>query len=244
MKKLSFLLSAAIILFAASCNQSTTESENNNGNVQNEEEQNRPDNMPSEDNTSQNNTVDKLTMRTYSPDMAAQVDYKGEVVHGEAWEDANGKNFVIFTEIFDEEKAEIDGVKDKFLYAYHFADKGNGYEELRMIQDWEKECDLSNDAEFRFHTLNITDLDNDNKAEITFIYRLGCTSDATPVPMKLMMLEDGDKYAIRGNTSLKRYNHEGEMNVDASFNDAPDEFLPFAKGIWESDREYFNKFNE
>jgi hypothetical protein len=133
--------------------------------------------------------------------MAAQADFDGKVIRGEAWVDANGKNFVIITEKRIEHK---DYSRSTYLYAYHYANKG----------------------------------------EITFVYRLGCDGDPTPVPMKLMMLEDGDKYAIRGTTSLEMYNHVGEMNVDASFNDAPDEFLPFAKKIWESDREYFNKFNE
>ena len=228
MKNLSLI--TVLLLLLSSCG--------NSGNKK-EEKAKEADKKIQEVEKTQDYTIDNLVMKGYSPEMAAQVDYKGEVIKGKAWQDANGKNFIIFTEIFDKEKAEINGVKDKFLYAYHFADKGDGYKKLRMIKDWEKECDLINHAEFRFKTLNITDLDRDNKAEITFIYRLGCNMDPTPVPMKLMMLEDGDKYAIRGKTAIERMNIAGEMNVDPSFTDAPKQFLTFAKKRWESDKAYF-----
>jgi len=233
MKNLSLL--TVLLLFLSACSNSGTNKEKLK-----EEKAKVADNEVPEMEKSPDYTINDFVMKGYSPEMAAQVVYKGKVLKGKAWQDANGKNFVIFTEIFDKEKADRDGVKDKFLYAYHFADKGDGYKKLRMIKDWEKECDLINHAEFRFKTLNITDLDRDNKAEITFIYRLGCNMDPTPVPMKLMMLEDGDKYAIRGKTAIERMNIAGEMNLDASFNDAPRQFLTFAKKIWDSDREYFS----
>jgi hypothetical protein len=245
MKKLSLLFGAAIMFFAISCNESETDEEKLKEELKAELKEEMASETENEAEKTPDYTINDFVMKEYSPDMAAQTDYKGEVQKGKAWQDANGKNFVIFTEQYSEKDMDSGAPKKtRYLYAYHFADKGDGYKELRMIQDWEKECDLINNAEFRFHTLSITDLDKDNKAEITFIYRLGCIMDASSVPMKLMMLEDGDKYAIRGTTSLEQYNHVGEMNVDASFNDAPEEFLPFAKKIWESDREYFNKFNE
>ncbi len=246
MKKLHLITGTALLLFAFACNSRKSDNEKLKEELKAElkeemaREAENKEKKESEVEKTPDYTINNFVLKSYSPEMAAQVDYKGKVLKGKAWQDANGKNFVIFTEEFDKEKADKNGIKDIFLYAYHFADKGTGYKQLRMIKDWEKECDLINHAEFRFKTLNITDLDMDNKAEITFIYRLGCNMDPTPVPMKLMMLEDGDKYAIRGKTSIKRMNIEGEMNVDASFNDAPMQFLKFAKDIWELDKEYFS----
>ena len=185
--------------------------------------------------------IDDFVMKSYSPEMAQQADYDGKVIHGEAWEDANGKNFVIFTNKKIEHKQPSRSI---YLYAYHYADKGDGYKLMRKIQDHEEKCDLAMHAEFRLKTLEITDLDKDNKAEITFVYRLGCNGDPTPVPMKLMMLEDGEKYAIRGTTLVKmgpEHSYGGEMNVDASFKNAPDGFLEHAKKIWNSDKDYFNE---
>lgn len=242
MKKLPLLTVIPLLIFAFACNNSKSDREKLKEDLKEElkeELATKAGNKDPEEVKTPDYTIEDFVMKGYSPKMAEQVDYKGEVIEGKAWQDANGKNFVIFTEIFDKEKAEMNGVKDKFLYAYHFANKGKGYKELRMIQDWEKECDLINHAEFRFNTLNITDLDKDNKAEVTFIYRLGCNMDPTPVPIKLMMFEDGEKYAIRGKTSIESMNIPGEMNVDASFNYAPIQFLEFAKKVWESDKEYF-----
>ena len=72
------------------------------------------------------------------------------------------------------------------------------------------------------------------------MYRLGCTGDASPVPLKLMMLENSDKYAIRGTTLVdldKIYGGGGklggEKEVDASFKNAPKGFLDFANEQWE-----------
>ena len=232
-------LFTVLILLLAACGDSGTDKENLKEDLKEEFKEKMANETDNETKKAPDYTIDDFVLKGYSAKMAAQVDYKGDVLKGKAWQDANGKNFVIFTKMFDKEKADRNGVKDKFLYAYHFADKGDGYKKIRMIKDWEKECDLINHAEFRFKTLNITDRDRDNKAEITFIYRLGCNMDPTPVPMKLMMLEDGEKYAIRGKTAIERMNIADEMNVDPSFNEAPDEFLSFAKEIWESDKEYF-----
>ena len=235
-----------MLFFAFACNNSKSDNEKLKEELKaelKEEMASDAENKEKKESEAEKNpdyTINSFVLKSYSPEMAAQVDYKGKVLKGKAWQDVNGKNFVIFTEEFDKEKADKNGIKDKFLYAYHFADKGTGYKQLRMIKDWEKGCDLINHAEFRFKTLNITDLDKDNKAEITFIYRLGCNMDPTPVPMKLMMLEDGDKYAIRGKTSIKSMDMKGEMNVDAAFNHAPGQFLQFAKDIWELDNEYFS----
>lgn len=184
----------------------------------------------------------EFRMGTFNNSMAQNLSYEGDIVRGEAFDDANGKNIVLFTRKEKETHySEGPGDRSIYLYAYHFADKGDGFKKLTDIKDWEKDCGLVNHAEFRFSTLKITDLDNDGFAEITFMYRLGCNSDPTPIPIKLMMLENGKKYAIRGTTRVEMgTEHFGdEMNVDPSFNNAPKEFLDFAKKVWETDKSYF-----
>lgn len=213
MKKINLFLLAAVLIIACGCgSQSNGDSSN-------------------------------VKMKRFNNKMAAGLDYKGTIVHGEAWEDVNGKNFVIFTQTIEETfYEEGPGDKSVYLYAYHFADKGDGYQKMVRIRDWEENCGLVQHAGFRLHTLNITDIDNDGVAEITFVYRLGCNSDPTPVTMKLMMLENGVKYAIRGTTLVElgsEMTYGGEMTVDPAFNNAPNGFLDFAKKIWESDKSYF-----
>jgi hypothetical protein len=219
---------------------------------QNQEEENQV-NIETHSKTAETKTAETKTAETkttelligsFNKSMAKNLNYEGEIVHGESWEDANGKNLMIFTRK-EIEKTSLEGPSETsiYLYAYHYADKGDGYKQLIKIQDWEEKCDLVNHAQFRQKTINITDLNKDGKAELTFIYRLGCNGDPTPVTMKLIMLEDGEKYAIRGTTLVvlsPEYKYGGEMNIDASFNKAPKEFLDFAKKIWETDKNYFN----
>lgn len=181
-------------------------------------------------------------MGKFNNSMAQNLSYEGDLVRGEAFDDANGKNIVLFTRKEKETHySEGPGNRSIYLYAYHFADKGDGFKNLTDIKDWEKDCGLVNHAEFRFNTLKVTDIDNDGFAEITFMYRLGCNSDPTPIPIKLMMLENGKKYAIRGTTRVEMGTEHfgGEINVDPSFNNAPKEFLDFAKKIWKTDKSYF-----
>jgi hypothetical protein len=52
--------------------------------------------------------------------------------------------------------------------------------------------------------------------------------------MKLIMHEGVTKYAIRGTMLLEtpQGSYGDEMKVDASFDGAPKEFLPYAKDEW------------
>jgi len=192
-------------------------------------------------------SVAKLEMSKFHYTMLEEVEYDGEYVFAKAWADTNGDNFILFTEKVIEHEPESEygqTSKSKYLYAYHFADKGDGFKLIRKIQDWEKECDIVMHADFRLSTLRVTDLDQDAKAEVTFVYRLGCNGDPTPVPMKLMILEDGDKYAIRGTTLVKMGPHRkgGEMTIGENMKNAPKAFLEHAKKIWNSDKEYRGDF--
>ena len=92
-------------------------------------------------------------------------------------------------------------------------------------------------------SLSLTDLNNDNYGEICFVYYLGCTNEYYHDGIKLMFLENGEKYAIRGTTNLvggmiSDNPIPGETNVDGTFKNAPDEFLTFANGVWAKFQEH------
>jgi hypothetical protein len=78
-------------------------------------------------------------------------------------------------------------------------------------------------------------LDKDSFAEIAFMYKLGCRSDVSYDVLKLILLENGEKYAIRGETliSLNNEKYGGKKEIDKSFNNAPQEFLNFANELWD-----------
>lgn len=180
-----------------------------------------------------------LQMKDFQMSMAEALDYKGKITLGKAWDDANGENVLLFTEEHKRTKTADGPVQNWYLYAYHYADKGDGFELKRKIQDYELKCDIALAAEFKKESVSITDINSNAIAEITFVYHLGCNGDPSPVPCKLMMLEDGEKFAIRGTTLVRgadfgfERDMGGETKVGGNFKNAPEGFLDFAKNKWE-----------
>lgn len=168
-------------------------------------------------------------------DMAEQVDYTGDVVYGKSWQDQNGENLLVFSEKTTiTEATEGPSSRSIELHAYHYADGGNGFELVREVKDFERDCGFANGARFIEPSVTITDLNNNNYAEITFMYRLGCSSEYTSNPQKLMLLENGEKYAIRGNTKAyygPEHSMGGEMNVEPELQ-AAEAFYAHATDLW------------
>jgi len=168
----------------------------------------------------------------------------GKIITGKRWQDANGMNIVFFSQ--KEIKKTIGNEPDRLmrkLHVYHFAKQENdSYKLIREVKDATTECGFENRAKFDTQNIAITDIDKNSFGEITFTYRLGCSSELSPDGLKLIMLENGKKFAIRGNT-LVHYGPEtfgGKTNIDTSFNNAPENFLKHAKGIWEKAQIHLN----
>jgi len=167
------------------------------------------------------------------------VEYKGKIVASARWDDDNGDNILLVTETKKKEvpdkKYPEETVFEKELYGYHYILSGSSAKLLWKIQDFEKDCMFDITLEYIPKSLSITDLNNNGIAESTFIYKMTCRGDVSPALFKLMMHENENKYAIRGEGIVKTPTESygtGKMNVDKSFNDAPDEFLKYAKEQW------------
>jgi hypothetical protein len=219
MRKLFNSLIASLILFSA-CGGSNSESQ-----------------------SEATDAIDQTSypLKTFEKDKMAQLSYVGEFVDGKAWTDKNGENMLIFTSKMEENPSDEYGPSTSVeLYVYHYADPGNGYKLVREVKDFEKDCGFDNRAVFSKTSVSITDLDQNGYAEIIFVYRLGCTSELSPDSLKLIMLENGNKYAIRGNT-LVDYGSEkagGETSIDPEFEKAPKQFLEHARQIWTKEQEH------
>lgn len=146
--------------------------------------------------------------------------------------DKLGVNYIVYSQ----SQKSYGDTHTKKLYLYHYVEANSRFRLLRKIYDFQ-ECHESESILLKIldKSLSITDLDNDNIAEVTFIYRLVCQSDVSAIPMKLMMLENGKKYALRGACAV-RYNgviydveHSG-YKIDKSFRNR--KFLKFAKKEW------------
>ena len=150
------------------------------------------------------------------------LEIKGKTVYQKFWKDANGENVILFTN------------NETELFVYHYVFLANGEKLLRKVYDFIKDCEFDMFLKFISDSIIVTDLDQNDIGEITFAYRKACVSDVSPIGLKLLVLENGNKYIIRGNsiTDLGEFKIGGEKNVDVSFDNAPEEFLKHANAIW------------
>ena len=162
-----------------------------------------------------------LDVSKYNPE---KLPHQGQISFKRIWHDLNGENIVLFT------------LKNYELFVYHYVIKNDIVRQLRKVYDIEADCEYDLSLYFIDSSIVISDLDQDNYGEITFAYRKACRSDVSSSTMKLLTLENGEKYIIRGTTkiSLPGYSEEGQKNIDPSFYNAPHPFLTNANRIWQA----------
>lgn len=168
-------------------------------------------------------------------------DLSGLFVTGVTWYDGMGENFVIATTKEKNNPSSEDAI-DYNLYVSHYVFQGDKFpKRLWKTQDFEKECMFDSMLKLVDGSIAVTDLDKDNVAEITYMYTLGCVSDVSPFPLKLIMHEDGKKMAIRGDVTLAvmKDAFPKKMEVDEkSFEGQPETFKSFAIEHWKKHEVY------
>lgn len=134
-----------------------------------------------------------LVVHPWTDALASEVSVEGGVVAGRHWSDRQGEALLVLTE-----GAEKDG--NKSLYGYVFQRSGDrAWRQVRRVQDWIKDCPFDVLAEHLVSSVAVEDQDGDGVGEARFAYRLACRSDVSSPTLKLMVLEGGAKYALRGN---------------------------------------------
>lgn len=155
--------------------------------------------------------------------------YRGEVVDVRSWDDKNGRNyFVLCRSEFPHE----DTALSVALFAHHLVQEQDSVRQLRFVRSAERQCQLINRAAFS-PDIRLTDLDKDGLYEVLFAYVGGCTSKEEPLPIKMVMLENGQIFIIRGTTRLAS-GEGGKKRVEFSFFFAPPEFVKYANHLWRS----------
>tara|TARA_B110000285_G_scaffold184112_1_gene208569 strand:- start:2757 stop:3458 length:702 start_codon:yes stop_codon:yes gene_type:complete len=154
---------------------------------------------------------------------ARDVNYAGRIVRQLTWIDKNGENLALFTK------------KGFEIWVYHYAFTNGSPKLLRKVRDNEFNCEYDMSLDFMKKTIGVTDLDRDNYGELTFAYEKGCRSDVSPLDMKLLMIENGDKYIIRGSQTLDMddYTYHGTKIIDPAFYNGPSSFLNHASNVWD-----------
>ncbi|MCI4668125.1 MAG: hypothetical protein MRZ79_08180 [Bacteroidia bacterium] len=147
-----------------------------------------------------------------------------------SWLDGNGENY--FGIFLEEDKAKT----LTRIQAFHAADMGKGkFRVLKRVIDFVEDCEFDLILDMIPGSLTVTDLDSNRYGEITFLYQMGCVSDVSPLDAKLMLLENGEKYAIRGSTSLRMggMDMSGKKKLSDNFEEAHMALQTYAKAQWD-----------
>lgn len=105
------------------------------------------------------------------------------------------------------------------------------------IYDLIENCPVDHFVKFNSDSFEVTDLDNDGVKEFSFIYTLACKGDISNSQMKLILIEGGEKYKIRGSNlcltnnmnDIIEYN-AGIADIDVNFKNK--KFLNYAIKKW------------
>jgi len=199
---------------------------------------------------------DKIQIIAFNPKtLPKEIRFKGEVVAGARWLDKDGENLLLLCETGSfKSRVPPKSRKNRYgewgmaaeVHGYHYVKVKGQYRLLWRLYDLVEICPYDLDATFLPNSLTITDLDNNGIAESTFLYKLGCRSDVSPVQLKLIMHEGKAKYALRGETMVPTTDPEkklgGQKAIDPAFHRAPKAFLDHALQQWNAFAE--EKFGE
>ena len=147
-------------------------------------------------------------------DRPSETGQDGVIHAGMRFTDKNGSNVVLLVH-------QVEGggdMNNRRLWIYHYVEASGKRRVLRTVRDQEENCELDNVAGFVEGSLAVTDLDGDGLGEIAFAYDLGCMSDVSPKGRKVVVLENGEKWILRGQS---RVDPGGGPRLGGSFTPDP-----------------------
>lgn len=230
-----------------------------------ETEMNQPENFESSEAIQSEQVIEQIQFSIDSiqkdPNLEG-IDFKGAVESSYWWEDENGGNYLINTIA----RSTVDGLPAAHLYSYHYIQKPDkSLELMRLVQDYEDVCDFDITLEFLGNP-SITDLNEDNVAEVAIAYRKSCRSDVSECEMKVIMHDQNGKYGLRGfqyivfpndnmpvdyefdltkipssDDTPEWLDFRGRYKNTNDFSGAPGSFLKLADSIWQANA--FERFD-
>ncbi|MHA3786568.1 M949_RS01915 family surface polysaccharide biosynthesis protein [Flavobacterium hauense] len=178
------------------------------------------------------------TVKLKTNDIPKTISYKGTVVAAIRYNDKVGDNILLATEsgtIDDIKTTDTSPTDSASITAYLYTFKEGNWALNWKIYDFVEECPVDIELNFITPAISVTDLNKDGKAEVWVMHKVGCHGDVSPVSMKLIMYENGKKYAMRGeNRAHVGYNEYlgGEYTFDTVFRQGPKQFRDYATQLW------------
>ena len=169
--------------------------------------------------------------------LSSELKHQGNIVKTFLWNENLTENYILYceTDVYNSGRDIPDG-KNKEFYIYHYIVQNGETKLMWKINDFVKDCEFDLETHFINEALTVTDLDANGVNEIWTMYRFGCKSDVSPWPLKLIMYEGNEKYAIRGETRdySQSYNKEEDSpkKIDKKFKNAGTGILEYAIYLW------------
>ena len=158
------------------------------------------------------------------------IDFKGSFLQALQWTDSQGENLLILSRngwyeypynskcVGPEEQTCFGGE----LFAYRFIKTEKGYQKQWRIFDY---LDQQSGGDFHINFINrslsVTDLDQDQVAEISLAYDYACRYDVSPATMKIITYEGDQKYAVRGATVYGNIGQKDKYKADNALDEYP-----------------------
>ncbi|MBL8622305.1 MAG: hypothetical protein JNK64_13410 [Myxococcales bacterium] len=142
------------------------------------------------------------------------------------WTDRYGTNAVVISR---QEQG-----RGALLTATHARREGDGsWTTVRAFKEAVDACEFDLSLYAQIGDWSVTDLDGDGLGEATFAWSAGCRSDVSPLTHKVLVVEDGEKYVLRGQT-IDASGAGGTFEADAGFAKAPAPFRAHAEQAWKA----------
>lgn len=172
--------------------------------------------------------VSAITSLPFDEDQAPgeAVPQDGVVWSGLRWRDRDGDNWAVLNH---QVEAGGEGLESRRLLVHHWVESGGKGRMVREVRDQNELCAHDNVTGYVDGSLAVTDLDGDGHGEITFAYVVDCVSDASARRLKLLVLENGDKYILRGKTG-------GPFTPEPAKSSWPPRFYEHATRSWRAVR--------
>ncbi len=146
---------------------------------------------------------------------------------GVTWTDGDGDHYALFS------RKEVTKSRSSYLQVDVYGGKAGKLALVRSVKDSVEDCEFDVTVQFIPGSVTVADVDGDHHSELMFAYVVGCRSDVSPDPMKLVVLEGNDKHILRGETRVQVSDKEyaGGTFEAEGFKDAP-KLLAAAKLAW------------
>lgn len=170
-------------------------------------------------------------------ELPSNIPFNGKLFDYKVWKDQNGFNYAVLslTDVVENDNGEFSNT----IYGYHFIkNPDETYTLKRKIQDFFR-CEFEDNKHglsIIKESFTITDLDENNYGEISFIYWFYCSMALSWADAKLMLLENGNKYPIRGTTYVPEYGDiegNGVKKIGVEYNQVNKKIKDYAISLWD-----------